>query len=223
MKIDEQFNLVAKEYDEGRRRFIPCFDDFYEGATDFIVRSIPTPRLVLDLGAGTGLLTSYWYKNLPDTDYLLVDVADQMLEEAKMRFEKAENMSYEVLDYKDSLPDMDFDVIISALSIHHLEDEEKRNLFTRIYKKLPNGGIFVNYDQFCAETAMMNDLLNTYWISKLEHSGLSERELSRWRERQKFDRECTVSSELGWLKESGFINVQCIYTNQKFSVLMAVK
>ena len=78
-------------------------------------------------------------------------------------------------------------------------------------------------DQFCAETDMMNDLLNAHWISKLEHSGLSERELSRWRERRKLDRKCTVSSELGWLKESGVINVQCIYTNQKFSVLMAVK
>ena len=223
MKIDEQFNLVAKEYDEGRRRFIPCFDDFYVGATDFIVRSIPTPRLVLDLGAGTGLLTSYWYKNLPDTDYLLVDVADQMLEEAKMRFEKAENVAYEVLDYKESLPVMDFDAIISALSIHHLEDEEKRDLFRRIYAKLPEGGVFVNHDQFCAETDMMNDLLNAYWISNLEHSGLSERELSRWRERRKLDRECTVSIELGWLKEAGFEHVQCIYTHQKFSVLMAVK
>ena len=223
MKIDEQFNLVAKEYDEGRRRFVPCFDEFYAGTTDFIARSIPAPRRVLDLGAGTGLLTSYWYRNLPAAEYALVDVAERMLEEAKMRFVGAENVSYEVHDYKESLPDMDFDTIISALSIHHLEDDEKRNLFTRIYEKLPDGGIFVNYDQFCAETAMMNDLLNIYWISELEHSGLSERELSRWRERRKLDRECTVSSELGWLKESGFINVQCIYTNQKFSVLMAVK
>lgn len=37
MKIEEQFNLVAKEYDEGRRLFIPCFDDFYIGVTDFII------------------------------------------------------------------------------------------------------------------------------------------------------------------------------------------
>jgi len=37
MNIQEQFNLVAKEYDENRRHFIPCFDDYYNGATDFAV------------------------------------------------------------------------------------------------------------------------------------------------------------------------------------------
>ena len=57
MKIDEQFNLVAREYDENRRLFIPCFDEFYQGTTDFIVKSIDSPRRVIDLGAGTGLLT----------------------------------------------------------------------------------------------------------------------------------------------------------------------
>lgn len=28
--IEKQFNLVASEYDSGRRKFIPCFDDYYE-------------------------------------------------------------------------------------------------------------------------------------------------------------------------------------------------
>lgn len=35
MNIQEQFNAVAKEYDENRRKFIPCFDDFYITSTDF--------------------------------------------------------------------------------------------------------------------------------------------------------------------------------------------
>ena len=91
MKIEEQFNLVAKEYDEGRRLFIPCFDDFYIGATDFVVRSIATPKRVLDLGAGTGLLTAFWYKYLPKAEYVLVDIADKMLDMAKRRFEGIQN------------------------------------------------------------------------------------------------------------------------------------
>ena len=27
--IEEQFNKIASEYDINRRRFIPCFDDYY--------------------------------------------------------------------------------------------------------------------------------------------------------------------------------------------------
>ena len=29
MSIEEQFNLIADEYDVNRKRFIPCFDDYY--------------------------------------------------------------------------------------------------------------------------------------------------------------------------------------------------
>lgn len=61
MNIDAQFNLIAEEYDCNRRKFIPCFDDYYENSTKFIISSIKKPKKVLDLGAGTGLLSYYWY------------------------------------------------------------------------------------------------------------------------------------------------------------------
>lgn len=57
MNIEEQFNLIAKEYDSNRRRFIPCFDDYYENTTNFLASKIVTPKRILDLGACTGLLS----------------------------------------------------------------------------------------------------------------------------------------------------------------------
>ena len=223
MKIDEQFNLVAREYDENRRLFIPCFDEFYQGTTDFIVKSIDSPRRVIDLGAGTGLLTSFWYAKCPGSNYMLVDVAEQMLEMAKERFRGVPNVTFEALDYRTSLPDTEFDAVISALSIHHLEHQEKRELFRRIYGKLPPGGIFVNYDQFCAGTEAMSAMLDRYWVDGLEHSGLSEQDIAKWQQRKAFDRECSVSDEIAWLRQAGFGDVQCVYTHQKFSVILAIK
>ncbi|MBQ1726179.1 MAG: hypothetical protein II039_02195 [Treponema sp.] len=40
MDIKEQFNLVAAEYDSNRRKFIPCFDDYYGRTTDFVAKSL---------------------------------------------------------------------------------------------------------------------------------------------------------------------------------------
>ena len=40
MNIENQFNLIAAEYDSNRRKFIPCFDDFYKNTTEFIVSAI---------------------------------------------------------------------------------------------------------------------------------------------------------------------------------------
>lgn len=223
MTIDEQFNIVAKDYDADRRKFLPCFDAFYGDTTTFIAHSIPAPKRVLDLGAGTGLLTAFWYAFFPRAEYVLTDVADEMLDVARQRFKGARNVSYEVLNYAESLPSADFDTIISALSIHHLGHTDKQQLFRRIYEKLPVGGVFVNYDQFCGETADMSSMLDSFWIEGLRHSDLSQLSLERWQERRKLDKECSMLDEYRWLKDAGFETVQCVYSYQKFSVLMAIK
>ena len=150
MDIEKQFNMIAEEYDGNRRKFIPCFDDFYESTTKFIVSNINIPKRIIDLGAGTGLLTYFWYQQCPDSEYVLVDIADDMLQVARKRFAGIDTVLYQAADYSREFPAQDFDVIISALSIHHLENRDKKKLFERIYDKLPEGGLFVNYDQFCA-------------------------------------------------------------------------
>ena len=44
MDIEQQFNLIAEEYDSNRRRFIPCFDDFYKNTTELIVSKMKNPK-----------------------------------------------------------------------------------------------------------------------------------------------------------------------------------
>ncbi|MCH5276113.1 MAG: class I SAM-dependent methyltransferase [Lachnospiraceae bacterium] len=223
MNIEEQFNLIAKEYDANRRKFISCFDDYYDGTTKFVAANITMPKRILDLGAGTGLLTSFWYRQFPETEYILTDIAEEMLKVAKERFTGLDNISYRAMDYTKELPKEDFDTIISALSIHHLENEQKQALFTRIYEKLPAKGMFVNYDQFCAETPFMSDWINAYWEKQILLSGLSDKDIELWKERRKLDREVSVEKEIAMLKKSGFQVTECVYSYQKFSVIVAIK
>ena len=109
MDIEKQFNMIAEEYDGNRRKFIPCFDDFYESTTKFIVSNINIPKRIIDLGAGTGLLTYFWYQQCPDSEYVLVDIADEMLNVARKRFNSIGNISYQVMNYIDKLPDTTYD------------------------------------------------------------------------------------------------------------------
>lgn len=224
MNIQDQFNLVAKEYDGNRRHFIPCFDDFYISTTDFIAKTLDMePRRIFDLGSGTGLLSSFWFKYLPNAEYVLCDIATEMLEIAKRRFSGVPNVKYDILDYSKNLPGEKADLIISALSIHHLEHEKKRALFKNILSSLSNSGIFVNYDQFCSENSKMNEKIEKYWIEGIKNSPLPETEYDRWLERKKLDKECSVIQEISWLKEAGFKNTDCIYSAGKFSVIIAQK
>ena len=135
--IEKQFNLIANEYDSNRKKFIPCFEDYYEYTTKMIVSNIDTPKRVLDLGAGTGLLTYFWFKECKTAEYILVDIADDMLDISRKRFSGLTNVHHQILDYTKQLPEGEFDAIVSALSIHHLDDVQKSELFHRLYDKLP--------------------------------------------------------------------------------------
>ena len=125
--------------DVNRKKFIPCFDDYYITSTKMVLSNIEIPNSVLDLGAGTGLLSYYWYGECDTTKYVLVDIAENMLEVSKKRFSGIANISHQSLDYTKQLPEGEFDIVISALSIHHLDDVRKKDLFKRIYDKLPGG------------------------------------------------------------------------------------
>ncbi|NLY68183.1 MAG: class I SAM-dependent methyltransferase [Clostridiales bacterium] len=222
MAIADEFNLVAKEYDAGRRKFIPCFDDFYGTATRLIVSNIKTPARVLDLGAGTGLLTFFWYKQCPSAEYVLADIAGEMLEVSKKRFAGIGNIKHIITDYTKELPAGSFDAVISALSIHHLEDKEKERLFSRIYDKLPAGGVFANYDQFCAGTKEIDRWYSAFWENQLAGS-LSERDVELWQRRRMLDKECSVEAQIAMLYRCGFSEVGCVYLYHKFAVIAAIK
>lgn len=84
--VKAEFDRAAKTYDSVRRLTIPCFDDFY----GTVARMIPFGRDdafdVLDLGAGTGLLSALLHERFPKARLTLVDISDEMLARARERF-----------------------------------------------------------------------------------------------------------------------------------------
>ena len=130
--VKEQFGNVAKKYDSQRKYLIPCFNDFYSACLP-LVKSLTHAKKVLDIGAGTGLFSQFIYDQNPDLHFTLVDLSAQMLNVANERFAGSDNFEFLELDFsKDALPGK-YDIIISGLAIHHLEDSEKAKLYKNIY------------------------------------------------------------------------------------------
>lgn len=221
--IKKRFNSDVDIYDSGRRYFIPCFDDYYETGVKILSLIKNNYKSILDLGAGTGLLTKYLYEKFPTAQYTLVDVAEKMLDIAKVRFQSKNNFTYNVADYSSGLPAGDFDLITSALSIHHLDEGEKHLLYSLIYDKLPKGGCFLNLDQFNAGSEIINETYNKYWYDYILHSGITKEEIDRWISRKALDKENTVWDTISMLKEIGFDQSECVYQYLKFGVIVAVK
>lgn len=222
-EIKEQFNLCTEKYDNGRRHFIPCFDDYYLTGINVLAQLRPAFHSILDLGAGTGLLTKYLYEKFPDAQYTLVDIAEQMLSVSKERFKGLNGFSFEIADYSQGLPIGEFDLIASGLSIHHLDEAEKRKLYTTIWHKLPQGGCLLNLDQFNDSDFEINNAYNQLWYNHIQSSGLLEEEINRWHKRKKLDKENSVGKTLQMLQEIGFKKVSCVYQYMKFATILAIK
>ena len=133
------------------------------------------------------------------------------------------NFKYEVVDYSKSLPNEDFDLVVSALSIHHLSERDKKQLYSNVYKVLPPNGTFLNLDQFNASSDTMNEMYNSWWYRSIINSDLPKSEYDRWLKRRELDKENTIVETMNMLKDVGFNVVECIYSYMKFGVIVAIK
>lgn len=222
MDIKSQFGAVAENYDEQRRKFIPCFDDFYGIAIDNLELDIPDPR-ILDLGAGTGLFSSMTLDKYPSANITLVDISEKMLEIARKRFSGNENIEVICQDFSTFRSDKKYDAVISSLAIHHLEDNRKKKLYDSIYDMLRKDGLFIHAEQVEGETPYFKEMNNNRWRYSVENSGLSREEIDAGYERVKLDKRTPLSVQLQWLKDSGFAEVDCLYKYYDFTVIYCKK
>jgi tRNA (cmo5U34)-methyltransferase len=142
-----------------------------------------------------------------------------MLEIAQQRLTGRQGeIDIQVADYTTVDLGEGYDAVVSGLSIHHLEDPEKRLLFGRIFAALKPGGIFVNADQIAGPTTSLRALYHQRWLDAVRDAGTSEQELALAFDRMKHDRFATLDDQTAWLKEAGFINVDCFYRQFSFAV-----
>jgi tRNA (cmo5U34)-methyltransferase len=220
--VKEQFGNISKKYDEQRKYLIPCFNDFYTVCLPFI-KSVANAKSVLDIGAGTGLFSQLIYEKEPQLQFTLADISAPMLSVAKKRFEGLNNFNFIELDLStDKIPGK-YDIIISGLAIHHLEDDHKQKLYSHIYNALNEGGIFINADQVTGRTMLFDSFYKYHWRETASSSGLDHEALIQAFERTKLDKFSSLESQLKMLENAGFTEVDCIYKYMNFAVFGGFK
>jgi len=103
------------------------------------------PR-VLDLGAGTGSTSRAVLDARADAQLVLLDENPGMLGVARDLLPAANVERVVVADLADPLPPGPFDLVVSALAIHHLDGAAKRALFAEVRDRLPDDGRFAMAD-----------------------------------------------------------------------------
>lgn len=170
-----------------------------------------TTERILDLGSGGGRLLQLALTVLPDAEAVALDFSDTMLEKLGATFAKNPKVRVIRHDMAAPLPDLGvFDAIISSFAIHHLDHARKRALYTEIWQILRPGGVFCNLEHVSSPTPSLHIA-----FYKALNVSLSEEDATN----QLLD----VETQLRWLREIGFQDVDCYWKWREMALLVGKK
>ena len=147
----------------------------------------------------------------PEAQGVALDFSPTMLAAANKRF--ADEPAVTVVEHNmdHPLPDLGiFDAVISSFAIHHLVDERKLALYSEVFRMLSPGGVFCNLEHIQAPTARLRDaFFHTLGISLAEEDPSNK---------------CIpMETQLAWLREIGFEDVDCFWKYRELALLAGVK
>jgi tRNA (cmo5U34)-methyltransferase len=222
VSVGTLFDSAAEDYDRARRQLVPGLDRFYGAVLESVPFDSEEEIRVLDLGAGTGLLSAMVAERFPRSRVTLVDLSVEMLRVARRRFAgEPGRFEFRTMDYaRKPLPRTvgGYDLVVSALSVHHLTHGDKKELFEKVRGSLADGGHFVNADQVSGETREEETLFREWWLRRVREAGVSEEDLAAALSRMRADRNATLAEQLSWLGEAGFEGISCSYKDHRFAV-----
>jgi len=168
-------------------------------------------KRVIDLGTGDGHLLKLLKGKIPHINAVAIDASPIMLDAARKNF--ADDPNVEVVEHNLSnpLPDIGrFDAVISSFVIHHLPHERKRSLCQEIYDILNPGGIFCNLEH----VASISLKQHLHFFNAIGHDIETE---------DKSDKLLSVEKQLKWLREIGFVDVDCYWKWLELALLVGYK
>lgn len=117
---------------------IPGYEELQEAVVAATAEAHPTR--VLELGTGTGETALCVRTRHPEASWVGIDASEAMLARARERMPDAD---LRLQRLEDELPAGPFDLVVSALAVHHLDGPGKQDLFSRVARVLQPGGSFV--------------------------------------------------------------------------------
>jgi tRNA (cmo5U34)-methyltransferase len=177
-----QFHFDPDTYMDLMREEVPAYDRLQQAvvdATDGLVAG--SVGSVLDLGTGTGETLLRVLDRHRGATAVGVDRSEGMLAAASDRLE-GRSVQLRVAELADPLPEGPYDLVISALAVHHLDGPEKAALFARVAAVLCPGGRFV-----LGDVVIPDDPADAVPPITDDH-----------------DRPSTLAHQLAWLADAGF-------------------
>jgi trans-aconitate methyltransferase len=193
-----QFHFDPDRYDQLMAEDVPAYGRLQVAVADAAGSSGGQRGLrLLELGTGTGETATHVLAAHPGAALIGVDASDAMLERARVRLPEAD---LRLARLQDPLPEGPFDLVFSALAVHHLDGPAKADLFARIAAVLAPGARFV-----LGDLIVPDDPADV--VTPIDGE---------------IDQPSTIEEQLGWLADAGLAPA-LTWTERDLAVLVGVK
>jgi tRNA (cmo5U34)-methyltransferase len=210
--VKRHLRVDAEGYDVEIRRFIPYYDEMIATGVEVLAALAPPDSHILDLGGGTGALSSAVLVRLPEARVTVLDIDADMLAEARRRLARfADRVSFLEGTFLGTLPAAD--AVVASLALHHVHDlDTKTTLYRVIHDTLSPGGVLVNLDAAVTEDGRLNRLVFDQMALRMADHGITDAEarghFAAWAQE---DRYFPLDAELLALRKAGFDEVECFW------------
>lgn len=213
----EHFETLAAEYDDFIRRLIPYYEDMNQVVRALIPYEKDEVFHAIDLGAGTGALSGLILEHFPHAQVTLLDMTENMLAMCRQKFAAYEGRVHYIQgDFEHAEFGGPFDLAVAGLSIHHVSDEEKRQLFHKVSAHLHEGSPFLIRDYVRGESDALESLYQRRWES---HWNFRDAEERAWFDNHmQADIPALLADQLDWLHDAGFRDIDCFFKYFSFVV-----
>lgn len=179
---------------------------------DVLVSLLPTPlRRALDLGCGDGRLLALVRAVRPGARGVALDFSAPMVAAARARFAADDDVEVVEHDLDHPLPELGrFDVVVSSFAIHHCTDTRKRSLYAEVFDLLTPGGLFANLEHVASPTPALHAAFFAALGADVANEDPSNKLLG-------------VEAQLAWLREIGFMDVDCHWKWRELALLAGVR
>jgi SAM-dependent methyltransferase len=191
----------AKDYLE-RRDSLPHRAEGHEVLHELLPDHL---KRVLDLGTGDGYTLGRVLVARPEAVGIGLDFSTEMLTRARTRFGDDPRIEIREHDLDQQLPsDLgEFDLVVSSFAIHHCVPERQRALYGEVFERLVPGGRFANLEHVASSTPALHEEF-------LAALGAQEDPSNKL---------VAVDTQLGWLREIGFVDVDCFWKWRELALL----
>jgi tRNA (cmo5U34)-methyltransferase len=167
---------------------------------------------VLDLGSGDGRLLGLVQLIHPTATAVALDFSSTMLERLRVRFASTPLVTVMEHDLDAALPAFTrrFDAVVSSFAIHHLTHERKRACYREVFDNLEPGGMFCNLEHVASATESLHAQFLTKLGIPIDEEDPSNKLLD-------------VGTQLTWLGEIGFEEVDCYWKWRELALLCGVR